>query len=200
MKVRTWPVAGVVFAVLWIFVRGIELESMTLFGQFLEGLAVGLPIAFVFRRLYAKRITVSRGRRVKPALLYLLAFVWELLRANVDMVYRVVAPSMPIEPEVVLVPLRAETDLAITLLANSVTLTPGTVALDYDEDVNALYVHAVDGRDPAAIVAPIRRWEDYALEIFDEDAAPEDPARQFVVSGGERDKPEPDERAGGYDD
>ncbi|GAB3669146.1 Na+/H+ antiporter subunit E [Halopiger thermotolerans] len=187
MKVKTWPVAGAGFAVLWIFVRGIGLEPLSLLGQFLEGLVVGLPIAFVFRRLYAERIDLGRGVRALPyAGLYLAAFAWEIVRANVDMVYRVLAPGMPIEPEVILVPLRAETDVAITLLANSVTITPGTVTLDYDAETNALYVHAVDGRDPAAIAAPIRTWEDYALEMFDEAASPEDAPPEIVVSGGER--------------
>ncbi|WP_247002126.1 Na+/H+ antiporter subunit E [Halosolutus gelatinilyticus] len=188
MKWRAWPVAGVGFAVLWIFVRGVALEPAALVGQFLFGLAVGLPVAFVFRRLYAKRVDLSRGVRALPYVgLYLAAFSWEIVRANVDVAYRVLSPGMPIEPEVILVPLRVETDLAITTIANSITITPGTVTLDYDEETNALYVHAVDGRDPEAIVAPIRTWEDYALSVFDEERSPGDPAREIVVSGGEHD-------------
>ena len=190
-RVKTWPVAGAVFAVLWIFVRGVPLEASALAGQFLLGLAVGLPVAFVFRRLYIERIALARAVRAVPYVgLYLATFGWEIVRANVDMVYRVVAPGMPIEPEVILLPLRVETDLAITTIANSVTVTPGTVTLDYDAETNALYIHAVDGRDPEAIAEPVRTWENYALEIFDEDASPDDPPRELVVSGGERGAPE----------
>jgi len=72
-------------------------------------------------------------------------------------------------------PLRVETDLAITTIANSITLTPGTLTMDHDDDRNALYVHTIDGRDPEAVVAPIRQWEDYALVIFDERRSPGDP-------------------------
>ncbi|MFC4438856.1 MULTISPECIES: Na+/H+ antiporter subunit E [Natrialbaceae] len=187
MRVRTWPLAGVAFAVLWIFVRGIELTLAALVGQFLLGLAVGLPTAFVFRRLYAKHVDFARGVRALPyAGLYLATFSWEIVRANVDVAYRVLSPGMPIEPEVILVPLRVETDLAITTIANSVTITPGTVTLDYDAETNALYVHAIEGRDPEAIAAPIRTWEDYALELFDEAASPDDPPREIVISGGKR--------------
>lgn len=201
MKVRSWPVAGVGFAVLWIFVRGVELTPSVLLGQFLFGLVVGLPTAFVFRRLYIKRIDLGRGVRALPAAaLYLATFSWEIVRANLDVAYRVLSPTMPIEPEVILVPLRVETDLAITTIANSITITPGTVTLDHDDETNALYVHAVDGRNPEAIVAPIRRWEDYALEMFDEDASPDDPPRQIVVSGGERDRGPDRERRGDGDD
>jgi len=47
--------------------------------------------------------------------------------------------------------------------------------MDYDADRNALSVHAIDGRDPAAVARPIRQWEDYALVIFDERLKPGDP-------------------------
>ncbi|WP_265108171.1 Na+/H+ antiporter subunit E [Halosolutus halophilus] len=197
MRVRTWPVAGVVFALLWIFVRGVELTPSAVIGQFLLGLVVGLPVAFVFRRLYVKRIDLGRGARALPAAArYLATFSWEVVRANLDVAYRVLSPGMPIEPEVILVPLRVETDLAITTIANSITITPGTVTLDYDEETNALYVHAVDGRDPEAIAAPIREWEDYALEMFDEEASPDDRPPAIVVSGGERDSTSGRERRG----
>ncbi|ELZ20887.1 Na+/H+ antiporter subunit E [Natrinema limicola] len=188
MRVRTWPVVGVVFAILWVFVRGLPLAPISIVRGLLAGLLVGLPVAFVFRRLYGKDLDLGRVMGAVPyAGLYLGAFTWELLRANVDVAYRVLSPGMPIEPEVILVPLRVESDIAITVIANSITITPGTVTLDYDDETNALYVHGVDGRDPEAIADPIRTWEDYALELFNEAASPSDPPPEIVVSGGERD-------------
>lgn len=200
MKVRTWPVVGVIFATLWVFVRGVSLTPTNLVGGFLAGLVVGLPVAFIFRRLYSKRLDLGRGIRALPyAGLYLGSFGWELLRANIDVSYRVLSPGMPIEPEVILVPLRVESDIAITVIANSITITPGTVTLDYDEATNALYVHGVNGRDPEAIADPIHTWEDYALELFNEDASPSDPPPDIVVSGGTREST-PDHQDGGIDD
>ncbi|MGM0387352.1 MAG: Na+/H+ antiporter subunit E [Natrinema limicola] len=188
MRVRTWPVVGVVFAILWVFVRGLPLAPISIVRGLLAGLLVGLPVAFVFRRLYGKDLDLGRVMGAVPyAGLYLGAFTWELLRANIDVAYRVLSPGMPIEPEVILVPLRVESDIAITVIANSITITPGTVTLDYDDETNALYVHGVDGRDPEAIADPIRTWEDYALELFNEAASPSDPPPEIVVSGGERD-------------
>ncbi|WP_312912382.1 Na+/H+ antiporter subunit E [Natronosalvus caseinilyticus] len=198
MRTRTWPLAGVVFALLWVFVRGVTLTPSAVLGQLLLGLAVGFPVAFVFRRLYDEWVDVPRSVRAIPsALSYLGIFTWEILRANVDVTKRVLSPSMPIEPEVFLFPMRVETDLAITTIANSVSITPGTVTLDYDGETNALYIHAVDGRDPEAIARTIRTWEEYALVIFDERASPEDPTRNIVVSGGTRASTPtpPDERA-----
>jgi multicomponent Na+:H+ antiporter subunit E len=163
-------------------------------------MVVGLAVAFVFRRLYGKSLDLGRGVRALPhAARYLGAFTAELLRANVDVAYRVLSPGMPIEPEVILVPLRVESDVAITVIANSITITPGTVTLDYDAETNALYVHGVNGRDPEAIAAPIRTWEDHALGMFDEDASPADPPPPIVVSGGERDGAA-DRHGGGVDD
>ncbi|ADJ14271.1 cation antiporter [Halalkalicoccus jeotgali B3] len=175
-------------AVLWLFVRDAELALAPLFGQFLGGLAVGLPIAFLFRRFYDDRIDLRRLLHAVPyALLYLLTFSREVIVANVDVAYRVLAPGSTIEPEVILIPLRVESDFGVTTIANSITITPGTITQDYDAERNALYVHVIDGRDPEAVVAPIRTWEDYALLIFDEELEPGSPAPEIVVDGGETD-------------
>jgi multicomponent Na+:H+ antiporter subunit E len=173
---KRWPAVGVGLAVLWLFVRGVELAPDAVLGEFVIGLGIGLPVAFVFRRFYLPELAVGDRLAGLPyATVYLAAFVWELVTANLDVAYRVLAPSMPINPEVVEVPLRVESDLAITTIANSITLTPGTLTMDYDDERNSLYVHAIDGRDIESVVDPIRTWEDYALVIFDEPLDPGDP-------------------------
>ena len=182
MKVRRWVAAGVVFGVLWVFIRGASLTVDSLVTNFLVGTAVGLPVAYVFRRLYEEELDVGRSLGVVPSLVfYLAAFVREVFVANLDVTYRVLAPGMPLEPQVILVPLRVQTPLGVTVIANSINITPGTLALDHDPDENVLYVHGIDGRDPEAIVRPIRRWEDYALVIFDEERSPDDPPPEIVV-------------------
>ncbi|XVH31778.1 Na+/H+ antiporter subunit E [Haloferacaceae archaeon DSL9] len=182
MKVRVWPVVGFLMGVLWLFVRGVSPSASAVVGQLLVGLAVGFPLAYFFRRLYPERTDVVRGVRVLPYVaLYVLVFTREVIVANLDVAYRALSPGMPIEPEVILIPLRVESALGVTTIANSITITPGTVTLDHDAERNALYVHVIDGRDPEEIVEPIRRWEDYALEIFDERLSPDDPAPTVVV-------------------
>lgn len=189
MTVRTWPVFGVVLAILWLFVRGVDVAFEPMLAQFLIGLAVGLPLAFVFRRLYADRLDVRHVVRAVPAAVrYILAFLREIAVANVDVAYRVLAPGSTVEPEVILIPLRVQTSLGITTIANSITVTPGTLAFDHDPELNALYVHVIDGRNVDKVVEPIRRWEDYALVIFDEELSPEDPATDVAITGGEIDE------------
>lgn len=188
MRTRLWPVIGVALGVLWLVVRGVEPAIDAVVGQFLLGLVVGLPVAFVFRRFYADRIDLGRSLRAIPfVLLYVVTFIQEVVVANVDVAYRVLAPGSPIEPEVFLIPLRVRTDLGVTTIANSITITPGTITFDYDDEANALYVHVIDGRDPESVVEPIRTWEDYALRIFDEDLDPGAPAPEISIDGGERD-------------
>ena len=181
MKTRRWVVAGLLFAVLWLFVSAPKPTVQGLVTTFLVGLAVGLPVAYVFRRLYSEEIDVRQTLTSVPyILLYVLVFLKEVVIANLDVAYRVLVPGQ-LEPQVILVPLRVETALGVTTIANSITITPGTVTLDHDPDENALYVHMIDGRDPEAVVEPIRQWERYALRIFDERRSPDDPAPEITV-------------------
>ena len=198
-----WPVVGVVLAVLWLFVRGVAPgETLgatlgTVLGEFLIGLAVGLPTAFALRRYYLPRVPVGRSVRVAPyAVLYVVLFVRELLTANLDVAYRVLAPSMPIRPDVIAIPLRVETDAAVTTIANSITLTPGTLTMDHDAETNTLYVHAIAAKDRESVVSPIRAWEDYALVIFEgRDPNAEVPREpETVARTGDRVEPDDGER------
>ncbi len=172
---RRWLVNAVVFAVLWLFVRGVPLEATRIAEEGLIGLAVSLPVAFALRRFYAGPPTARTLRVLPYAALYVLTFLKELLVANLAVARVVLSPSMPIEPAVVEVPLRVQSDAAVTTIANSITLTPGTLTMDYDADANALYVHSISAEDAADVLGPIRNWEDYALVIFREDLSPGDP-------------------------
>jgi multicomponent Na+:H+ antiporter subunit E len=170
---RRWPAIGVALAVLWLFVRGADPTPLpgglvVIVEEFLIGLLVGFPTAFALRNFYETEFAVVPSLGSVPyAGLYLVVFLRELITANVDVAYRVLAPSMPIEPDVVAVPLRVESDAAVTTIANSITLTPGTLTMDHDAETNTLYVHAMNCTDPESVLAPIRTWEDYALVIFE---------------------------------
>ncbi|MFB6299495.1 MAG: Na+/H+ antiporter subunit E [Halobacteriales archaeon] len=173
---RTWPVVGALLGGLWLFVRGVTLEPAAIAGELLIGFVFGFPIAYASRDFYEERVDIAQTARVIPyALIYLLVFIRDVIIANFDVAYRIIWPWAVIEPDVVVFPLRVQTDLGITTIANSITLTPGTVTMDYDADTNALLVHTIDSRDRAAVVEPIRQWEEYALVIFDEERKPGDP-------------------------
>lgn len=182
---KRWPAAGVVFAILWMFVRGATVTPKGLVTEFLVGLAVGLSVSFAARRLYEDELPMRWSARLIPyALVYITVFSKDVIIANFDVAYRVLAPWAPIKPDVIVIPLRVHSDLAITTIANSITLTPGTLTMDYREQDNALIVHTLYMETRADIVDPIRTWEDYALVIFSEGTAPGEPAPAFERETG----------------
>jgi multicomponent Na+:H+ antiporter subunit E len=93
------------------------------------------------------------GRAVGFALFYVAELVLSSLRVAVD----VCRPRLDVCPGVVGIPLRARTDAEITVLANLISLTPGTLSLDVSPDRRTLYVHAMDLADgPESLRADVR--------------------------------------------
>ena len=101
---------------------------------------------------------------------YLPIFLWECLKANIDVASRVLHPKLPINPGIVKVKTSLKSDTALTFLANSITLTPGTLTVDIDRDKGVLYVHWIDvkGKDvKSATKAISNRFERILRNIFD---------------------------------
>jgi len=80
-------------------------------------------------------------KRVWYTIEYLFKFTWELIKANFNVAYIVIHPLLPIKPGIVKVKTKLKRDSALTMLANSITLTPGTLTVDIDVDNQILYVH-----------------------------------------------------------
>lgn len=70
-------------------------------------------------------------------------FIWQLASANVQVTYYVIAPHRKMRPGIIALPLEARTDAEITLLANLITLTPGTLSLDVSVDRRVMYIHSM---------------------------------------------------------
>jgi len=84
------------------------------------------------------------NRFVKFFFHYIPVFIWECLKANIDVAIRVMHPDILIKPGIVKVRTTLKSDTAITFLANSITLTPGTLVIDLDRKNGFLYVHWVN--------------------------------------------------------
>ncbi len=78
---------------------------------------------------------------------YLPWIVWQIALANWDVVKRVLSPDMPIDPRIISFQSGLKSDLSMTTLANSITLTPGTITIDVDRD-GTFYVHSI-AQEPA---------------------------------------------------
>ncbi|TDO84620.1 multicomponent Na+:H+ antiporter subunit E [Halanaerobium saccharolyticum] len=73
---------------------------------------------------------------------YLPVFLWEMIKANFDVARRVIDPSLPINPGIIEIKTKLKSDQAKLFLANSITLTPGTLTVDIIDD--SLYIHWID--------------------------------------------------------
>lgn len=94
-------------------------------------------------------------------------FVWELLLANLRVAYEVLTPGFQMRAAIIAIPLDAESDLEITVLANLITLTPGTLSLDVSPDRKTLYIHAMHVRDVEKFRRDIKqRMERRVMEVF----------------------------------
>jgi multicomponent Na+:H+ antiporter subunit E len=82
--------------------------------------------------------------------------VWELVLANLRLARDVVGPIRRLSPGIVAVPLDVKTDAEIALLANLITLTPGTLSLDVSSDGRVLFVHAVSAENAQAVRSGIK--------------------------------------------
>lgn len=101
---------------------------------------------------------------------YMPFFIWEVIKANIDVAYRVLHPALPINPGIIKVKTSLKSDTALTFLANSITLTPGTMTIDVDRDNGILYIHWIDVKTKdmeEATVIIAKRFEEILKEIFE---------------------------------
>ncbi|PIU25262.1 MAG: cation:proton antiporter [Candidatus Infernicultor aquiphilus] len=101
---------------------------------------------------------------------YLPIFLWECFKANLDVAYRVLHPRLPINPGIVKVKVELKTDTALTFLANSITLTPGTMSVDIDKENGILYIHWINVKTKdieSATRIIVERFEKILKKIFD---------------------------------
>jgi multicomponent Na+:H+ antiporter subunit E len=94
-------------------------------------------------------------------------FLYELIKANIQVAIDVITPPFYMTPGIVKVPLTANTDVEITLLANLISLTPGTLSLDVSDDKTVLYVHVMYITDEQAFIDSVKNgFEKRLLNIL----------------------------------
>ena len=94
----------------------------------------------------------------------LLRFLLEIVRANLRVAYEVATPGFRMQPAIMAVPTRARGSVELVLLANAVSLTPGTLTLEVDEQRRVLYVHTLYAPTRDEFLAGIMRLEDILLD------------------------------------
>ena len=131
---------NVLLALAWAAVTGSFTELNLVFGFLLGAFALWL----IREQLGTVGYLERGGRVISLALL----FLYELAMSAINVLILVSKPKMDVKPGIIAYPLRVDRDFEITLLANLITLTPGTLTVDVSHDRRCLYVHAVDASDP----------------------------------------------------
>jgi multicomponent Na+:H+ antiporter subunit E len=110
-------------------------------------LIVGAVFAVIVGALVRNRYIKKSKRMLNPVrwftwVVYMFPFLFAMAQANIDVAYRVITGK--INPAIVKINPNLKTDMGLTILANSITLTPGTLSVDVDEKTNELYVHWIN--------------------------------------------------------
>ena len=123
----------------WPFVDGkIDLQVVA------AGLIASIIVAVLFHEILPKEHHVFISpMRIFWFLVYVPVFFYYVFKANLDVVYRALHPKMPIKPGIVKIKTTLKTESGITALANSITLTPGTLTVDLTDD-GFLYIHWIN--------------------------------------------------------
>jgi len=145
------------FVIYLLFTTGSGTEVLGLWSwiEIAFGALLSAVVGFVARKVLVK----NNFRMLNPVrwlifLAYLIGpFFIALAKANLDVAYRVITNK--IKPGIVKISPELKTDLGITMLANSITLTPGTLSVDIDEDTNDLFIHWINVDEKALEKKPV---------------------------------------------
>ncbi|MFH2096861.1 MAG: Na+/H+ antiporter subunit E [Bacteroidota bacterium] len=162
-KVKNIGVLTFLLAAAWILMNN-SIKT----GVILTGAGLALLSAIIL----CSRCDIFSEWKITPKSLiysvgYLFVFLFELLKSNLDVARRVVTPSLPINPGIVAVKTSLQSKIGRMILANSITLTPGTLTVDIKEDT--LYIHWIDVESTdikSATKAIVSKFEKYLEVIY----------------------------------
>ncbi len=139
--------------------------------EIIVGLMAAVLVALVAGHfLITTEKTRGLVKRILSAVIYFFKFIWEMIKANVHVAYIVINPNLPIKPGIVKIHTHLKKDSSITVLANSITLTPGTLTVDVDENTKDLYVHWIDVESTNSGTATQKigkKFESRIAEVFE---------------------------------
>jgi len=172
---KTMPERLVLFAVVFVFWLLLVWPVSPVDGHLLVGdIVVGVFVAAFVALVMKEIIRVNFIRFLNPrswfwCFVYFFVFTWYAIKGGIDVAYRVLHPAMPIKPGIVKVRSVLKTSTGRTALANSITLTPGTLTMDVTNDgvfyIHWLNVSTLDEEEAAA--QTMRRFEWYIQRIFE---------------------------------
>jgi multicomponent K+:H+ antiporter subunit E len=158
-KLFPHPFLSLALTIIWLL-----LNNSIAAGHILLGAVLGIFIPWFTAAFWQEQVYIRR-----PWLLtkFVLVVIYEILVANVIVARLILTKQNKLQPGFLHVPLDLTSPLAISLLANTISLTPGTVTCDLSDDHKSLLIHALHIEDAEATVAEIKnQFEKPLKEIF----------------------------------
>jgi multicomponent K+:H+ antiporter subunit E len=153
------PLLSLLLLLLWLL-----LNNSATAGQLVLGTLFAVLIPLFTSRFWPQPAYVARPGR---ALRFTGRVLWDIIVANFAVAQIVLGPSSAIRPVFVRVPLDIEGEFATTVLLMVISLTPGTITADLDDERSHVLVHALSEHDPDELVREIKkRYESVVKEIF----------------------------------
>jgi len=154
------PFLTLILAVVWVLLQDQITSGMVVFG-----LILGIVLPWVTSVWWPDR---PKGFRLDRMIVYSMIVMWDILVANIQVAWIVLTvPNAKLKPTWIVVPLELKQPEAITVLAGTITLTPGTVSADLSDKGHYLLVHVLHTDDPDGVRDDIKnRYERRLLEIF----------------------------------
>lgn len=159
-KIVPHPILSIATIVVWLL-----LWNTFAPGTFLLGLVVAVLLPLFARRFWPD---APRVQNFGALVTYSLLFAWDILVANLNVARLILMPNDTLRPTFLEIPLDIDHPFLITILANTISLTPGTVSSNVSGDDSALLVHCLDCADPDEEIERIKtRYEDRLERIYD---------------------------------
>lgn len=154
------PLLTLILAVVWVLLQNDVTAGMVVFG-----IILGILIPWATSIWWPD---TPQGFRMGKMVAYSFVVIWDIIVANIQVAWIVLTvPNAKLKPAWIAVPLELKQPEAITLLAGTITLTPGTVSADLSSGGHSILVHILHTDDPDAVRDEIKsRYERRLLEIF----------------------------------
>ncbi len=131
----------------------VALTGSMLYSNFIFGYLLGFGVLWVMNR---NESDVRYFYRVPKIISFFFFFLYELIKANVQVAYDVITPKYFFKPGIVRYPVNANTDFEINLLSTFISLTPGTLIIDISDDKKAIYIHVMYLKDEEQFIRTLK--------------------------------------------
>lgn len=160
MRLLPHPVLSLALAGIWLL-----LVNSLAPGQIVLGALLAWAIPLFTRAFWPDPVRIHKPFTL---LRFTAVVVWDIVIANLHVARLILGRPAQLRPAFVAMPLALNSDLAISILANTICLTPGTVSALLAPDRKTLLIHALDVDDSAALIATIQaRYETPLKEVFE---------------------------------